>query len=314
MKKMINATHVEGYLYEHNLELKVTGERSKNPGTQFISGTVDIATDNAGLNIVPVHFTYVTATTASGKTNATFTTLSNIINETLPSAMKHGKERAAFLKIDSAIGLNEFYSDKSGKEELISTKRNEGGFVHVLPVLDEDEGKRNTFDCDIVITNCRRLEANPQKNTPEKVIVKGAIFDFRGSLLPVEFSAVNERAMDYFEDLCASPSNPVFTKVWGHQISETVMKTTIEESAFGEPRITTTPITRKDWVITGANTNTYEFGEEGVLTVAELNEAIAKREIDLAAMKARQDEYKASRNTAATPAVTTPVASTGFKF
>ena len=79
MKKMVNNTHIEGALYQHDLTLKVTGENSKNPGTEFISGNIEIATDDAGINIVPVHFTYVTATTAKGSANATFNVLKNII-------------------------------------------------------------------------------------------------------------------------------------------------------------------------------------------------------------------------------------------
>ena len=61
MMKLKNETHIEGYLYEHALEKKQTGPNSKNPGTDFIAGTISIATDEACLNIVPVHFTYVTA-------------------------------------------------------------------------------------------------------------------------------------------------------------------------------------------------------------------------------------------------------------
>ena len=49
---MINKTHIEGVLYQHDLELKVTGDTSKNPGTEYITGTVEIATDDAGVNIV----------------------------------------------------------------------------------------------------------------------------------------------------------------------------------------------------------------------------------------------------------------------
>lgn len=139
MRTMINKTHIEGLLYEHALELKTSGPNSKNPGTQFISGTVSIATDNAGVNIVPVHFTYVTATTASGKTNATYGTLKNIIDGVIGTVMKDGKDKAGKLRIDSALGLNEFYSDRNGKEELVSAKRNEGGFVHTVDVLAEDE-------------------------------------------------------------------------------------------------------------------------------------------------------------------------------
>ena len=187
MKKMTNTTHIEGLLYEHKLELRESGPNSKNPGTKFIMGTVDIATDDACTNIVPVHFTYVTATTAKGATNATFTTLMNIVDGKYGTVMANGKENAAKLRIDSALGLNEFYTDRNGQEELVSTKRNEGGFVHTCDVLNEDEKTRNTFECDMLITNCRRIEADPEKNIAEKVLVKGGICDFRKSLVPLEW-------------------------------------------------------------------------------------------------------------------------------
>ena len=41
MLKTKNATHIEGVLYQHALQLKVSGDKSKNPGTQFINGTID---------------------------------------------------------------------------------------------------------------------------------------------------------------------------------------------------------------------------------------------------------------------------------
>lgn len=311
MKAMINKTHIEGILYEHDLELKASGPNSKNPGTEFISGTVSIATDDAGVNVVPVHFTYVTATTAKGNANATFTTLKNIIDGVIGTQMKDGKDKAGKLRIDSALGLNEFYSDRNGKEELVSAKRNEGGFVHTCDVLNEDEKTRNTFECDMLITNCRRIEADPEKNIAEKVIVKGAIFDFRKSLLPIEFTALNPNAMNYFEDLGASQSNPVFTKVWGRQVSETVVKKTVEESAFGEASVKETRSTRRDFVITGASKEPYVWDDESTMTATELQEAIANREVYLAGVKQRQDEYKASKGQA--PANAAPAAG-AFNF
>lgn len=311
MKAMINKSHIEGILYEHDLELKTSGPNAKNPGTEFISGTVSIATDDAGVNIVPVHFTYVTATTTKGNANATFTTLKNIIDGVIGTQMKDGKDKAGKLRIDSALGLNEFYSDRNGKEELVSAKRNEGGFVHTCDVLNEDEKTRNTFECDMLITNCRRIEADPEKNIAEKVIVKGAIFDFRKSLLPIEFTALNPNAMNYFEDLGASQSNPVFTKVWGRQVSETVVKKTVEESAFGEAAVKETKSTRRDFVITGASKEPYVWDDESTMTATELTEAIANREVYLAGVKQRQDEYKASKGQ--TPANTTP-AQGAFNF
>lgn len=313
MMKVKNETHIEGYLYEHNLEKKVSGEKSKNPGTEFISGTISIATDEDILNIVPIHFTYVTALTASGKPNATFATLSNIVDGTYDTVMNGGKDNAAKIRVDSAIGLNEFYSDRNGQEELVSTKRNEGGFVHlVTDGLVDDVKNRNTFKCDMLITNVRHIDADEEKNLPEKAIVRGAIFDFRKSLLPVEFTAVNPGAINYFEGLDASNANPVFTQIWGRQVSETVVRTITEESAFGDPHVREVKSNRKDWVITGARPEPYEWDDESTLTAAEVNEAGKERELMLAALKQRQDEYKASKNTV-TSKVTIPTNSS-FNF
>ena len=309
-KTMINTTHIEGVLYEHSLEAKVTGDTSKNPGTPFITGTINIATDDAMTNIVPVHFTYVTATFGSGKPNDTYTTLKNIVDGVFGTYMKDGADKAVKLKVDSAIGLNEFYTDRDGKEELVSAKRNEGGFVHKVDVLSEDEKTRNTFKTDMIINSVTRVEANEERNIPEKVTVKGAIFNFRKDLLPIEFSATNPNAMNYFENLGATQAEPVFTCVWGRQVSEVSVRKITTESAFGEDEVREVKNTRRDFVITGAAKEPYVWDDESSITAAELNEAIQKREIDLAAMKKRQDEYKASKNKI--EAVSTPTGTFNF--
>ena len=310
-KTMINSTHIEGILYEHDLQAKVSGDTSKNPGTPFITGTISIATDDAMTNIVPIHFTYVTATFGSGKPNDTYTTLNNIVNGTFGSYMKDGAEKAVKLRVDSALGLNEFYTDRNGKEELVSAKRNEGGFVHKVDAIDEDEKVRNTFKVDMLINSVTRTEADDERNIPEKVIVKGAIFDFRKNLLPVEFSATNPNAMNYFEGLGATQKEPVFTCVWGRQVSEVIVRQIVTESAFGDDEIREVKNSRRDFVITGAAKEPYVWDDESSITAAELNEAIQKREVDLAAMKKRQDEYKASKNKI-TPAAAP--AQGGFNF
>ena len=43
MKKCINKTHVEGYVYQHSLKKTVSGPNSAHPGTEFISGNLDVA-------------------------------------------------------------------------------------------------------------------------------------------------------------------------------------------------------------------------------------------------------------------------------
>lgn len=310
-KKLINTARVEGYIYESSLELKKSGPNSKNPGTEFISGDLKVATNESLTNIIPVHFTYVTATTSSGKTSATFTTLKNIIDKNVGTVMADGIEKAGKVRIDTAISLNEFYSDRSGKEELVSAKRYEGGFVNIVSGIEADEKNRNLFECDIVITNFTRKEADEEKKLPEKGIIKGAIFDFRNSLMPVEFSVTNPNAMNYFEGLEASSKNPVFTKIRGRQISEVSTKTITEKSAFGDEFVRQVPSTRKDWIIVWAAEEPYEWDTEETMTVTELNEAITNRETYLATIKQRQDEYKASKGAA--PSIATP-ATGAFNF
>lgn len=314
-KKFYNQTHIEGLLYENKLELKETGPNSKNPGTKYIAGTIDIATDDDCVNIVPVHFTYVTEKTAKGSANATYSVLMNIIDKKFGTIMENGKDNAVKLRIDSALALNEFYTtDRATNEEvLVSAKRNEGGFVHVTDQLDEKEANRNTFKCDMLITGVSIKEADEEKELPEKAIVKGAIFDFRGALLPVEFSAINPGAIAYFEGLDASNQNPTFTQVWGQQESETIVRKIVTESAFGEDSVREVKNTRKDFVITGASKEPYEWDVEGILTAKEVTEAIANRETYLATMKQRQDEYRAAQQQAATPNVAA-ASNNGFNF
>jgi hypothetical protein len=265
-------------------------------------------------NIVTVHFTYVTAVTSTGKNNPSFQTLSNIANGTLKSVMADGRDLAAKVRVDSAIGLNEFYTKRNGTEELVSARRNEGGFIHVVTDgLVADEAQRNTFKCDMLITNVRRVEANEERKEPEKMIVKGAIFDFRKSLMPVEFSVLHPNAIAYFEGLEASNTNPILTEVRGRQVSETVVKQIVEESAFGDASVREVKNSRKDWVITWAKQETYEWDDESTLTAAEVNEALRNREVALAAMKQRQDEYKASKGAGPAAKATVP-ANSAFNF
>ena len=309
MKKMNNASHIEGKLYEADLQVRESGPNSKKPGTKFIMGTVSVATDDAMTNIVPVHYTYVTEKTSKNTDDARWKVLKDIIDGKTKTVMSDGADAAAMVRIDSAIDLNEFYSDRNGVEELVSVKRNEGGFIHLTNQISADEKQRNTFDCDMVITSARRVEANEERNLPEKMIIKGAIFNFRNQILPVEFTVLHPGAMNYFESLDASNSNPVFTRVKGNQVSQTIVRKITEESAFGEPSVREVTSSSKDFVITWAAKEVYEWDDESTITVAEFKKCIADREVTVADIKKRRDEYVASKS--ATPAAATVG---GFNF
>ena len=161
----------------------------------------------------------------------------------------------------------------------------------------------------MVITGVSRTEADEEKNIKEPFItVRGAIFNFRGALLPLDFVVKNPQGMKYFEDLGVSNAEPVYTKVWGRINCETKTTVVQEESAFGEAAVKTYERKTKEWVITGTAKVPYEFGDEEVLTADELTKAMQDREVMLAETKKRSEEYRAQKaaNTAA-PAATTGV-------
>ena len=305
MKKMINKVHIEGWVYDHKLTSKVAGEKAKNPGVTFINGTVDIATDDNCLNIVTIHYSYVTPVTKQNKPNATFNALNSILTDN-KTVVKVGKENAVKVRADTSIGLNEFYSDRSGKEELVSAKRNEGGFIHIITdALSEKDTDRNNWEADTVITKVREIEADPERNLPAKVVISGYMFDFKNALLPVDVVAYKESAQNYFLGLEASEANPTFIKLKGQQVSQVIIRTVTEESAFGdEPDVKEFKNTVREFVVTGA-LPPYEWDSEESITAQEMKEALASREITKAEIKQRQDEYNASRSTKAPAAAAT---------
>ena len=317
MRKAINREKISGRVYDFTIAEKVTGESSKNPGTPYIGGTLDIATDDAGLNIIQINFPYVTETTKKGAKNGTWTALKKIIDEER-TILKVGMENAMMVKVDTALALNDFYSSRNGEEVLVAAKRNEGGFVTIVNSLGEEDS-RNSFEFDMLINGTQYIEADEEKNIPEDyLIVKGAVFNFKNDILPVDLVVRNAGGMKYFESLEASPQNLVFTKVWGKINSETIVRKVEEESAFGEPAVKEYTRTVREWVITGTSKPdaVYEVGDaENGITAEEIKQAMANREIHLADVKKRQDEYQASvKSDATTNIATAPAAAGGFNF
>ena len=299
MKKMINTERIEGRIYQHNLVKKtVQNQASQNFGKEFISGNIEVAVDEEGLIVIPVHFTYVVETTNSGNKNTTYTNLDRIINGG-KTWVTDGKDEALKVRIDTALALNDFYTQD---DRLVSTKVNEGGFVTIISDLGP-ENERNTFTTDMLITNVTRVEADPEKNIDKDyVIVKGAIFNFRNALLPVDFIVRNDEGMGYFEDLNASQNEPVFTKVWGRINCGSIANEIKEETAFGEEAVRTFERKIREWIITGTSKVPYDFGDETVLTVAEVQKAMQDRELMLADTKKRSEEYRAQRDGGSAPA------------
>lgn len=316
MRANTNQEQIEGRIYQHNLQVRtVQNQSSPNYGKEFINGTIDVATDEAGLNILQVHYSYVTPTTKSGKANASYTNLKRIIDEG-KTIINDGMDAATKVRLTPSAALNDFYPN--GQEEVVSTPRNEGGFVSIVTNLHPEGIERNKFTFDMLITGVRHVDKDEEKNIPEDYAeIKGAIFNFRNDILPFTVTARQPEAIKYFESLDATGSNPVYTKVWGKIVSKTIAVEHKIESAFGGDAVDTTERRVREWVVTGAQKEPYEFGAENIMTAEDIKKALEARNVLLAETKKRSEEYYASHNAgrkAAAPKTNNAIPAGGFNF
>lgn len=316
-KSLFNEEKIEGYVYSINsnnewnsLSVREAGPNSKNPGEKYIAGELNVAVDEDGLNVITIHYTYVTPVyKKSGRANNTYTTLKKIIDNPDRTWIEGGKENAFKVSCTGvSIAINDFIAGDGSK---VAAMRNEGGFVSIVNEFSEE---RNKFTTDILITKVTHIDANPEKNIAnDYTSVNGYIFGYGPVILPVSFVVRNEGGMSFFEDLDASGSNPVFTKVWGKINCMTIKMTKTEESAFGEAAVQTYERKSREYTITGTSKVPYDFGEEDVLTIEEVNKMIQDRQVKLAEIEERHEKRnneKVSLNS--TPMQEIPVGD--FKF
>ena len=173
----------------------------------------------------------------------------------------------------------------------------------------------NKFTFDALITGVKHIDADPEKNIAEDYTeIRCAIFNFKNDILPFTLVARNPGAMKYFEGLDASGANPVYTKVWGKIVSKTISIERKTESAFGDDAVDTVERRVREWVITGAAKEPYEFGLEETMTANDIKKALADREVYLAEVKKRSDEYYASRGAATATPTANAIPEGGFSF
>jgi len=282
---------------------KVTNKNSSNYGIDFISGEIFIATDEEGLNVIPVHYTFVKEFTNSNAINSTFVNLKQII-ENGKTWVNSGKEGAQKLRVEPSLALNDFYP--KGGDQLVTRQRSEGGFVTFISDLNPVENARNKFTFDTIIYDTTVVPADPDNHIPEDFVrIKAYVFDFKNAILPVVLIAKDSKApgsVNYFIGLNASTSNPVYTKVMGEIINTTVKIDKVMENAFGGTIVDSSVHQEREWVITWAQPQPYVFDIEETITKEEVNKALTDRNLHLEEIKANAKAYYAQRNAGAASA------------
>lgn len=305
MKNTVNKENLEGRLYDFDLAKKtVQNKNSKYFGQEFWSGTIHIATDEAGLNVVPVHYTFVLPTFGNGKKDSRFAAFEKITEEQ-KTWLKVGKDNAEMIKLSPSGGLNDFYSVND--DRMVSAQRNEGGFITFVKELPEEGLSRNKFTYDMIINKVALIE--PKEDNPDDVLrarIHGVIFNFKGDILPWDVIAYNPKAIEYFENLGVSSKEPIYTQVWGSVRNTTVKVAKEVENAWGDPCVEYSDRPRREWVIEGSRPQFYEFSDEDAV---ELQKKVADRNVYLAEVKANAIQYEQSRKAAAPAPMATPVTS-----
>ena len=294
MKQMTNEIQIQGYVFSfggnglfHNT---VNNPDSKMNGIDYINGTINVATDEDGANVVPVRFNFVTEKYGkSGKENPSWGVL-NDIEDGDKTWEVQGKEGAYKIRLTCSASSNPFVGQDGKMVDRPSINVN---FAH--PANNGfNENQRNTFKFDMVMVNFAMREV---EDGDDYGIINGYVFDsYRKEATPVSLVVHMPEAISYFEGLDASTTNPVFQTVWGNIVSTTIRREQEVESAFGAPQITYTTSTQREWVVTGAATDPGEFGDEAVITEDELVECLNNHENVIAAAQKRYDDKQNAGN------------------
>lgn len=321
MRKNVNEEIIEGRVYDHSLQIKKVGNKaSKNFGIDFISGNLNVATDEDGLNVIPVHYTFVTEYTKAGAISSTFVNLKQILDGG-KTWLKDGKDEALKVRLNTSAGLKDSFP--GGGDLLVTTQKNEGGFVSFISELNPDEKARKKFTFDVIINKVTLIPADPEHNMPEDFVrINAAIFDFRNAIMPFSLVAKDSKApgsVNYFLSLNASENNPIYTKVMGEITNTTIKVDKVMENAFGGTVVDSSTHHEREWVVTWAQPNPYVFDTTETITKAELQKVLSDRNVYLEEQKAATKKYYAERNTTASaissgPVPTTVVPEGGFNF
>lgn len=302
-----NAVHVEGYVYDINLNLRTSGPNSKNPNTPFINGSIDIATDDSCLNIVTVSFAYVTEFfSKSGKENQSYKLLSGLVANDR-SVKSVGIANAMKVRVDGSIGVVD-YLNREGK--MSHFQEAQGSFIHEINgELPADEAARNQFSADTILTEVGFNEAETVYS------LKGFVLNFRNDLIPVTFTLNNPKGQQAFDKIGISPESPMMVSLWGSIINTTIAaEVTAEEEDFddwGVAKVETTTTTLRTWQVVGAKTSAAVPVEDRI-EEDDFRKMLTARKERVASEQQRQEEYRASKNAPA--ATSKATVSKGYEF
>lgn len=295
-----NDMNIVGFIFNSNLKFGTTKPTNRwHPNENFISGTVNVATDENAMTVVPVNFfAYETRKDRDGKivSNDTYEILRQISSSGAcyekmgPSAMR--------VRISASVDTNDFYSTRKG--DVVSTQRASGRFIHIMSP-DTKIGPA-TFNVNLVANSVFMKE--PEDAEPY-LEIGGYVFNYNGTrVFPVKFECHDKSGIDFFQDLNICRSEPpCVVNVWG-KINTTVVEKPAPEAEAVSAGFGVRPVAISDnksktihsWVVDGADIDCVpRFGTVEPFTIDKMKELINERLARMNEVKAN-GESRAQRN------------------
>lgn len=285
--EFLNDFTVTGYVYNHNFRTGMSKPTAKwHPNERYVSGRLNVLTDDEGLNVVPVNFfVYENKTDRDGNVvpDETYKTLTQIMTgATFEDSGTHAQK----VRVSGSVDSNDFYSTRN--DEVVQAQRVNGRFVHIVqPGLSVTPAK---FDVKTVLTSAVYREVEGRDPFLD---IRGYVFNYNGSrVFPFRCECRDSSGISFIEGLEPSSSNPATCHVWGEIQNTVIEKPPAEQEAvtsgFGV-RPTVSGYDTKtvlSWVIVGADTSDMpEFGDHAVYCRDGMKRLVDERNVRLEQVK-----------------------------
>ena len=282
-----NDVNLTGFVFSANFRTGTSKATSKwHPNEDYISGNLNVATDEDAMNVVPVNFfVYENRRNKDDDIvpNETYQTLLQIMNG--PTYETAG-DKAPKVRISATVDTNDFYSSRT--DDIVSAQRVNGRFIHLMsPGVSVTPAN---FDVNAVVTST--VEREVEGRDPY-LDVRGYVFSYNGTrLFPVRFECQDKSGQSFLLGLEPSSTNPVVMNLWGSIQTTVIEKIPAEQeevaNGFGvRPVISGNNVsTVRSWVITGADTGCVpEFGDVAPFTKNDMKRLIDERNVRLEEVK-----------------------------
>lgn len=263
--KSYNNVDMKGRLYNFALQTISTDKGDA------LSGDVMLEVDADGTIVTIRYFGYPVYN--NGKVNKTYGVLDEMVAGNYKTVVDNGDD-ADWLACTGSIDIGYFVAKNNTDDELARAQKIRGAFINA----NNDKAYNNKWKLDLLITNISEVDADEEKQLPRYVKVGGYLIDgYNERLMEVQFQARTEKSMDYILGLEASYDNPYFVGTWGK--IDKIKRLVVHKNAFGEDA--TDEYSSTQWVITGMNPQSHDFGDEAAMTTD-----------DYAAYRIKLEEYK----------------------